>query len=310
MPPIITRQPTNQVVRPSSNATFTVVAFSPSATPLTYQWRLNDASLPGFTNATFTFTNVQAANAGTITVDIADAAGSVRSDPVGLSLIVPPGIAVQPVSQSVVAGGSVTFSIQLTNGTLPMNFQWRYGSTPLTNYLLNAYASFFTLRNVQASQAGSYRVVITNVAQPGGLASSTAALTVLADADADGIPDAWTLQYFAHATGQAADLSRASDDADGDGLLNWQEYVAGTDPTNALSYLKVSALTAGAGPATLEFLAVSNRSYTVEYTGQPALGPWSRLADVVVRTNSRIETVTDSAGSTNRFYRLVTPRQP
>jgi hypothetical protein len=184
------------------------------------------------------------------------------------------------------------------------------GTTVLTNYLLNSYSSFFTVRNVQASQAGNYRVVVTNVALPAGLASAFAALTVLADADADGIPDVWLQQYFGHASGLADDHSRATDDADGDGSLNWQEYIAGTDPTNALSYLHIPALTTGASLTTLQFMAVSNRSYTVEYSDALGTGPWSRLADVVVRTNSRIETVVDPSAHTNRFYRLVTPRQP
>src|SRR5262249_12078269 len=35
--------------------------------------------------------------------------------------------------------------------------------------------------------------------------------------DTDGIPDWWRLAYFGHALGQAADKSRGTDDADGDG---------------------------------------------------------------------------------------------
>ena len=50
------------------------------------------------------------------------------------------------------------------------------------------------------------------------------------DSDGDGIPDSWMLQIFGHATGLASDLSRAQDDADGDGMTNLQEYLAGTDP--------------------------------------------------------------------------------
>lgn len=310
IPPVISRQPTNQVLKPGQTASFAVTAFSPGVWPLAYQWRVNGTNVAAGTNATLTLTNIQLADAGTYTVEVTDAVGTVRSDPAVLSITVAPRIGVQPVSQSVVVGGSVTFSVLLTNGSFPINYQWRVGTTPLTNFLLNSYASFFTLRNVQASQAGSYRVVLTNAAQPGGLASSTAALTVLADADADGLPDAWTQQYFGHATGQAGDLSRAGDDADADGFSNWKEYVAGTDPTNALSYLKINTLTPGPGPATLEFLAVSNRSYTLEYTESLGAGPWLRLADIIVRTNSRLENIPAPSATPNRFYRLVTPRQP
>ena len=44
--------------------------------------------------------------------------------------------------------------------------------------------------------------------------------------DTDGIPDWWRLAYFGHALGQASDLSRASDDADGDGISNLTEYLS------------------------------------------------------------------------------------
>ncbi|MGA2243122.1 MAG: hypothetical protein ABSH11_13940 [Verrucomicrobiota bacterium] len=57
------------------------------------------------------------------------------------------------------------------------------------------------------------------------------------DSDGDGIPDWWMIQYFGHPTGQAGDLSRAQDDADGDGVNNLQEFLAGTIPTDPASVL-------------------------------------------------------------------------
>ena len=47
-------------------------------------------------------------------------------------------------------------------------------------------------------------------------------------------------------------------DSDGDTMSNYDEYVAGTDPTNSSSYLKVQQIT-DTGPATINFLAASNR---------------------------------------------------
>jgi len=50
-----------------------------------------------------------------------------------------------------------------------------------------------------------------------------------ADADGDGLPDAWEKQYF-------TDLSQSADgDPDGDGHTNLAEYQGGSDPTSAAS---------------------------------------------------------------------------
>jgi len=37
---------------------------------------------------------------------------------------------------------------------------------------------------------------------------------------------------------------------------------------------------------------------------------WNKLADVLARLNNRIETITDRERTANRYYRIVTPRQP
>jgi hypothetical protein len=55
---------------------------------------------------------------------------------------------------------------------------------------------------------------------------------------------------------------------------------------------------------------VSNKTYTVQHTDRLEGGSWSNLVDVVARATNRIETVADSAAATNRYYRLLTPRQP
>lgn len=50
-----------------------------------------------------------------------------------------------------------------------------------------------------------------------------------ADSDGDGMPDGFEVQHYLN----PSDASDASQDADGDGLTNLQEYDLGTDPTNA-----------------------------------------------------------------------------
>ncbi|MFZ4395506.1 MAG: hypothetical protein ACOYOU_07750 [Kiritimatiellia bacterium] len=50
------------------------------------------------------------------------------------------------------------------------------------------------------------------------------------DSEGKGVPDAWRKKYFGHSFAMTEDLSRAEDDADGDGFRNQQEYQEGTNP--------------------------------------------------------------------------------
>lgn len=79
--------------------------------------------------------------------------------------------------------------------------------------------------------------------------------------------------------------------------------------TDAASARRLDRITAG-NSATLEFQAISNKTYTVQHTDRVGGGLWPKLADVVARANNPTETILDSAPAANRNYRLVTPRQP
>jgi hypothetical protein len=130
-------------------------------------------------------------------------------------------------------------------------------------------------------------------------------ITVLADLDHDGLPDVLEESLGLSATNPLD----ASLDLDGDGMSNLAEYIAGTDPANSLSYLKIDSIVVGGG-ATLTFGAVSNKTYGIEYTDALGAGSWSRLTDFIARPTNRTETLVDAGFTTNRFYRVVTPRRP
>lgn len=130
------------------------------------------------------------------------------------------------------------------------------------------------------------------------------------DTDQDGVPDWWSLLYFGHATGLAADQSRAQDDHDGDGMSNRAEFLAGTDPTDPHSYLRIDSLAASPSGLTLRFTGVAGHSYTLQYAASLS-GPWQKLADVPMVNVTGPQTVTDPAvGPAARFYRLTTPKLP
>ena len=316
IPATITQQPTNQTVTLTaspSSATFNVVAAGTGT--LVYQWRLDGVNISWGTSAALTVTNVQKVDAGNYSVVVTDSIGSAISSNAALIVLVVPVFILQPGPQSAVTGGSVTFSGSITGFPPPYTFELRNPSTNLQVKVENEGTVFFTLSNLTTNETRSYRLVVKNAARLTGVASSLYALTVLADVDGDGIPDAWCQNYFGHAAGQAGDHTRAVDDFDGDGMSNGAEYIAGTDPTNPLSYLKVEPLTTQLSSnlvARIEFNAVSNRTYTVQ--SSPALAPavWSRVSDIVATTNNHPVILLDPqpAQRPMRTYRLVTPKLP
>lgn len=301
--PTILANPTNLAVRPGQNAPFAVSAVGNGL--LRYQWRLNGTNLAGATNASLTITNAQLIHSGVYTVVITDNVGPITSLPASLVLLIDP-VIVQPLlSQSVVSGATVTLSATVTNGAnLPLGFWWRTnGRFWMTNFSAER-TIFLTITNAQPAWT-NYGFIVTNLARPGGLLGGNAALTFVTDSDGDGLPDEWEA---AHGLG-TNNLSDAALDADGDTMSNRAEYIAGTDPTNALSYLKIDPVPGGTN-ATLTFGAVSNRTYSVQYTDALATGQWRTLMDVAARGTNRTEAVFDPGYTSNRFYRLATPQRP
>lgn len=304
VPALISQQPQSLSVRPGSNIVFSVAASS--RTPFTFQWRFNGAPVPGATAATLPLNNVQVEQDGFYDVMVTDGVGSVVSQPARLAVLVNPVIVQPPLSQTVVQGGDVTISVGITGNPAPFNYQWRRASVILTNATINERVGFLTLTNVQPSQGGpgvTYRVVITNAAFGGNSVNATFFLTVLTDTDGDGLPDEWEA-----ANGLQTNAPDAGVDSDLDGQSNRAEYVAGTDPQDPSSFLKVQQITGG--PATLQFNAVSNRTYSIQFKSALDAASWQKLTDVVARATNRLETVVDPQVAPGRFYRLATPAQP
>ena len=84
VPPSITQQPQTQTVLVGSAATFTVGVTGTA--PLSYQWRRNGINIGGATSSILVINNVQTQNAGSYTVRITNAVGSVTSNPATLTV--------------------------------------------------------------------------------------------------------------------------------------------------------------------------------------------------------------------------------
>jgi hypothetical protein len=85
-----------------------------------------------------------------------------------------PTITVPPVNQTVTAGANVTFTATAT-GTAPLSYSWKFNNTVIAG----ATTSSLLLTNVQAGNAGTYMVTVTNTA---GTKTASATLTVNAAA--------------------------------------------------------------------------------------------------------------------------------
>jgi hypothetical protein len=145
--------------------------------------------------------------------------------------------------------------------------------------------------------SGFYRILLSQSSSPPPV-----------DSDGDGIPDWWTQQYFGHPTGQASDHSLATDDADGDGMSNLQEFLAGTDPTNSASSFRITSIVTTGNNLVVTWTMGSGRTNALQATNGGGYDTNS-FADIFTVTNT-LGTVTnylDVGGAANgpaRFYRV------
>jgi len=168
-PPVITSQPAARTVTEAGITSFIVTATGTG--PLFYQWRKGGVDIPDQTSATLSLTNVQTTDADSYDVIISNVVGTVTSDAVDLTVQVPVAISTQPLSQTVVASTSVSFSVVATGDPAP-TYQWRKDGSNLTGQT----SSTLDLNNVDLAEAGDYDVVITNAV--GSLTSQSATLAV------------------------------------------------------------------------------------------------------------------------------------
>ena len=130
-------------------------------------------------------------------------------------------------------------------------------------------------------------------------------LLASADTDGDGMPDLWEIEF-----GTNPLVPDADQDPDNDGLSNLEEYLAGTDPLSFQSAIKLTAFSPAPGAVSLQFLAVSNRSYSIVCRTALSDLAWLKLTNIVAQPTNRLISLPQSPQGATRFYRLVTPALP
>ena len=137
--------------------------------------------------------------------------------------------------------------------------------------------------------------------------SAAGAVTVTTPAGVgDGIPGWWRLQYFGNglsAAGNAALLA----DPDGDGMTNYQEYLAGTDPTNRLSVFKINSTKLNGNDIIVTFPSVTGKTYQLQKTVSLVLAnSWVTLQNNIQGTGNPISiTDSDAASQPRGFYKVI-----
>jgi hypothetical protein len=166
--------PASQLVTPGSNVTFEATAIG--STPLSYQWQLNGANVPGATKSTYTVAEARDDAVGNYTVIASNSVGAVtNSPPAVLTLQYPPSIVGGPSNLTVKLGQDARLTVDTLGvnvKTNPFRCQWYFDGAPLnkdTNLSL-------LLAPARWTNNGSYYLVISNTY--GSATSGPATLTV------------------------------------------------------------------------------------------------------------------------------------
>jgi DNA/RNA endonuclease G (NUC1) len=169
LPPTIATGPASAAVKVGDPVNLKVV---PAGTgPFTFAWSKGGTLMPAYTTDTYSIPAASVADAGSYTVTVSNLGGQVTSAPAVLTVNVPPTITTQPAGATVNLGKPASFTV-VPAGTAPFTFQWRKDGTALPN----ATSDTYPIAAAAAGDAGSYTVVVTNVA--GNITSNAAVLVV------------------------------------------------------------------------------------------------------------------------------------
>lgn len=132
------------------------------------------------------------------------------------------------------------------------------------------------------------RAVTATATDPQGNTSPSSAgvAATMTSTPNDGIPDAWRKLYFGGSGTTTNSQSAAFADPDHDGMSNLQEFLAGTNPTNAASAFVLAAL----NPSRSTNVVILNSSngiiYRIWSRDDLTTGTWAILADQVIGTGA------------------------
>jgi hypothetical protein len=122
------------------------------------------------------------------------------------------------------------------------------------------------------------------------------------DVNFDGLDDLFQRKYFPLFTAANA---APNADPDGDGFSNTAEYIAGTNPTNAASLVKIDAVTNNVSGTSVVWRSILGKSYQLQSRTQLGSGTnWTSVGSPVVASGATTFKLDLTGTNGNRFYRV------
>lgn len=206
-----------------------------------------------------------------------------------------------PSSVTATTGQNVSF-ISVAGGSAPITFQWYFNtSSPIAN----ATNSTLLLTSVQSTNVGTYSVIVSNVV---GTASCFATLSVSTPLTPF---QQWQQLHFGCTNNCPG--SAATDDPDGDGMNNQAEFLAGTDPNNGASGLRIISVQPQGSDVAITWKTGGGSTNVVQATGGDGTGGYAmNFSDIsgsipIPGSGDVTTNYTDVGGATNmpaRYYRI------
>ncbi len=151
--PLITDQPTNQIVVVGADANFSVTA--DGTAPLAFQWRFGGQPMEGATDSSLTITNAQLFHSGNYDVVVSNDYGGITSSVA--TLVFSPLVTFSPVFTVASIGEDVQFFGAAT-GSPPLAYQWRANGSAIPG----ATDTLLTVTNAQMVNQTSYSFLVSN----------------------------------------------------------------------------------------------------------------------------------------------------
>lgn len=126
-------------------------------------------------------------------------------------------------------------------------------------------------------------------------------LPAVPDYNFDGLDDNFQRTYFPRFTAPEA---APTADPDGDGFNNYAEYVSGTNPTNAASFLNIESVKVTAAGSTVAWQGQAGKHYQVHSRNNIAKSTWVLAGKDFTSTNDLVQWLDPAVTNSFRFYRV------